>query len=198
MSNILSTERATYEQAFSVDAYSAYSPGEKYVPAFLAMAGLRQDDVGLTKVLDAGCGSGKGGLALRKAGCAVTLCDFVDERSPEVRDHHALPFHQIETLWSPIPLGTFDYVYCTDVLEHVPPEFTMLTIARMLEVSRQGVFLSIALVPDGFGVWIGKSLHQTVRGFTWWRDNIATLGRIVECRDLLQTGLFYVEPHHAQ
>lgn len=194
MSQILTTERETYEQAFSVDAYSTYSPGEKYVPVFLSMTGLFQSEYGLTEVLDAGCGSGKGGLALRNAGIAVTLCDFVDERSPEVRDGHALPFHTIETLWRPIPLGTFDYVYCADVLEHLPTEFTMLAIARLLEVARRGVFLSIALVPDGFGVWVGRDLHLTVRDFPWWRDNIATLGRVVECRDLLHTGLFFVEP----
>jgi len=192
---VLRDERETYEHAFAVDAYSAYSPGEKYVPAFLDMAALPTDGVFRGSLLDAGCGTGKGAAALVEAGFApITLCDFVDERIPEVRAAVTLRFTQVDTLWRPLYLGWFDYVYCTDVLEHIPPEFTMLVIARLLEVARRGLFLSIALVPDGFGVWVGKPLHQTVRGFTWWRDNIETIGHIVECRDLLHTGLYYVRP----
>ncbi len=70
----------------------------------------------------------------------------------------------------------------------------MLVISRLLHVARRGVFLSIALVPDEFGVWVGQPLHQTVQGFTWWRDRLNTLGTIKECRDLLTAGVYYVEP----
>ncbi len=70
----------------------------------------------------------------------------------------------------------------------------MLTVFRLLEVARRGVFLSIALEPDVFGAWVGKSLHQTVQSFTWWRDNLATLGTLKESRDLLNAGVFLLEP----
>ena len=71
---------------------------------------------------------------------------------------------------------------------------TMLAIARMLEASTRGVFLSIALVPDQFGILVGRPLHLTVKPFTWWRDRIRELGTVAECRDLIDAGLFLVKP----
>jgi predicted RNA methylase len=65
-------ERETYEAMWAVTAYAAHSPGETYLPMFLDMA---KPGRGAT-ILDAGCGSGKGGLALRAAGFDVRLCDL--------------------------------------------------------------------------------------------------------------------------
>jgi hypothetical protein len=87
---------------------------------------------------------------------------------------------------------TVDYIYCCDVLEHLPPQFTMLAIDQLLRVAQRGVFLSISLVPDNFGAWVGAPLHQTVQSFTWWRDGLAELGTVLEARDLLSTGLYWV------
>jgi hypothetical protein len=79
-------------------------------------------------------------------------------------------------------------------MEHIPPAFTMLVVARLLEVARSGAFFSISLVPDAFGAWVGKPLHQSVQSFTQWRDQLATLGEVLECRDLLTTGVYFVRP----
>jgi hypothetical protein len=49
-------------------------------------------------------------------------------------------------------------------------------------------------MPDQLGEWVGETLHLTVQPFTAWRDQIAELGTIVECRDCWQTGLFLVTP----
>jgi hypothetical protein len=64
----------------------------------------------------------------------------------------------------------------------------------LLEVARRGVFLSISLMPDQFGKWIGKPLHQSVQTFPEWRDQLAAIGRVIEARDLLHTGIYLVEP----
>jgi hypothetical protein len=80
------------------------------------------------------------------------------------------------------------------VLEHIPTPFTMLVASRLLEVARKGVFLSISLMPDQFGVWVGESLHKTVQTFPQWKAQLDTVGRLVEARDLLHCGLFWVEP----
>jgi hypothetical protein len=80
------------------------------------------------------------------------------------------------------------------LLEHVDEAMTMLAIARMLEASTRGVFLSISLVPDQFGILVGRPLHLTVKPFTWWRDRIRELGTIAECRDLIDAGLYLVTP----
>lgn len=188
--SITQTERETYENAWALPAYAEHSPGEQWLPLFLSMTQTHMR----TSVLDAGCGAGKGALALKAAEFdRVTLCDLTDTGLlPEAK---ALPFYQ-RPLWDDVrkAVGPHDWVYCCDVLEHIPPPFTMLVVSRLLEVARRGVFLSISLMPDSFGAWVGKPLHQSVQTFVQWREQLATLGELVEARDLLHTGVYLVRP----
>lgn len=186
--NIVDTERGKYEDMWGVDAYAVHSPGEMFLPLFLDMVGSSR-----TSVIDAGCGSGKGALALQSAGFNVRCCDLTDAGLvPEAR---IFPFDTV-CLWDNLALkiGFADWVYCCDVLEHIPTEFTMLVIARLLGIARKGVFLSISFTPDVMGTWIGTPLHQTVQPFVWWRDNLRAIGELVEARDLLNAGVFLVKP----
>jgi SAM-dependent methyltransferase len=193
LTTIAARERDLYANLWAdVPSYSAQAPGATHVGTFTEMSGA----AGGASVLDAGCGSGAGALALQAAGYRVTLCDVTPAGvSPEAS---TLPF-VAACLWhdlAPVAYlsGGVDYVYCTDVLEHIPPEYTMLVLSRLLEASKSGVFLNISLVPDQFGVWVGQPLHQTVRPFTWWRDRLRDLGQLVECRDLLVSGVYFVRP----
>jgi len=181
---IATKERELYSSVWaSIDDYELYSPGETYLPLFLDMIGETRG-----RVLDAGCGSGKGALALKAAGFDVTMCDVTaDGLSPEAQD---IPF-TFRVLWHQLPSG-FDYAYCCDVLEHLPTQFSMLVVARLLEAAPR-VFVSVCNVQDSAGVWIGKELHQTVKPFTWWRDSFRELATIVECRDLFDNSVFLLE-----
>lgn len=188
--SIIATERELYEEVWeSLETYSHHSPGEKYIPLFLQMIGERRHGL----VLDAGCGSGKGAVALEAQGFDVVLCDVTDAGLPEdVKQRFR--FEQA-SLWDDLRgkmARPVDYVYCTDVLEHIPQQFTMLSIHRMLEVGP--LFLSVSLVPDNFGVWVGRALHQTVQNFLWWRDSLREIGQVHEARDLISDAVFYVEP----
>lgn len=189
MPTLIDQERATYEQMWQIPDYAVNAPGELLLPVFLDMAKTTMRG----SVLDAGCGSGKGALALQQAGFDVTCCDLTP--AGLVPEAQGFPF--VETaLWANLKrrIGFRDWVYCCDVLEHIPPVFTMLVVHRLLEVARRGVFLSIHLEPDHFGVWVGKPLHQTVQSFVAWRDQLAVLGTVVEARDLLNTGVYLVKP----
>jgi SAM-dependent methyltransferase len=186
---IRTAEAETYRDIWQVHGYAEYSPGETFVRYFRAMTQAAPGQ----SVLDAGCGSGKGALALQAEGFAVRLCDLTaDGLAPHAR---ALPFTPV-CLWDDVrrAVGFADWVYCCDVLEHIPTPFTMLAVQRLLSVCRQGAFFSITLLPDNFGVWIGKPLHQTVQDFTQWRDQLSEVGTVVECRDLLDVGLYLVKP----
>lgn len=194
---VIAAEREIYERTWQVPGYADHSPGEAHVALFMDMAAPAPGSV----ILDAGCGSGKGALALTALGFPVVLTDLTADGL--VAEARGLPFFE-SCLWSPIgptlapgvagPFVQVPVVYCCDVLEHIPTEYTMLTIARLLERASEGLFLSIALQPDQFGVWVGRPLHQTVRDFSWWRDRIADLGVLVEARDLLNAGVYYVRP----
>jgi len=189
------TETEKYNDVWqALPTYGAYSPGELLFPLFLQMVGDARGTV-----LDAGTGSGKGALALAAAGFDVTCCDVTS--AGLVPEATALPFH-VTSLWHdlwPIAKGVghpgrtqFDYVYCTDVLEHIPPQFTMLAIDQMLRVAKKGLFLGVSLRADDFGAWVGQPLHQTVQSFTWWRDSLKELGEVVEARDLFSEAVFLV------
>jgi SAM-dependent methyltransferase len=195
MSTIAAAERDLYSDVWtSLDDYATFAPGEAYLPLFLQIVGEARG-----VVLDAGCGSGKGGLALAGAGFDVTLCDLTDDGlTDEAR--RTLPFRRM-CLWRDLRPHVWadkrwlvDYTYCCDVLEHLPPQFTMLAVNQMLRVTALGLFLSVSLVPDQFGFWMGRALHQTVQPFTWWRDALRELGTVEEARDLLTSAVFYVRP----
>ncbi len=183
-------ERALYTDVWQgLDRYGDVSPGERYFDAFLDMATPKLP----AAVLDAGAGSGKGAVILARNGFKVHCCDLVpDGLVEEARDFPFTPVCLWRKFWR--QTGMFDFVYCCDVLEHIPTPFTMLVVSRLLEAAKDGVFLSISLTPDMFGEMVGKPLHQTVQSFVTWRDQLAELGTLRESRDLLHTGLFYLEP----
>lgn len=184
MHSLSATEKDLYDGVWSLPGYADFAPGAHYAPAFAEMAAPA---AGAT-VLDAGTGSGKGALALQALGLDVVAFDLSAAGLPERFD---IPFYQGSLLRElPFDTGECDWVYCTDVLEHIPEAFTMLVVARLLRVAKHGLFLSISLVPDQFGVWAGRPLHLTVKDFNWWKQSLRELGTIIECRDLLTTGLF--------
>lgn len=187
--SVVEAERALYRDIWALDSYAQYAPGEVYLPAFLTLAGSMRPRT----VLDAGCGSGKAAVALVREGFRPTLFDLTNDGL--IEDAKALPFVE-GCLWRPSAAldRWFDYVYCCDVLEHVPPQFTMLAIDQLLRRTRIGLFLTVSLVPDVFGAWAGKPLHQTVQPFTWWRDSLRELGTVTDARDLHESALFFVTP----
>lgn len=198
---VVARERTLYEDVYdSVTKYAIESPGKANFPTFLEMAGVPKVRFPLS-ALDAGCGGGYGALAFKEAGFGkVVMCDITDFGLAAEAKEAGISFYQTP-LWDSLHLVAgsvlgrrFDYVYCCDVLEHIPKEYTMLVISRLLEVTRKGLFLSISHVRDVHGLWVGRPLHQTVESFVWWRDNLSVFGEMVECRDLMSFGLFYIRP----
>jgi len=199
MPTIQDTERDTYDTLWSsVSAYRRNSPGEQYARTFHAIV----NDPGAT-VLDAGCGEGRGMLALAKLGYTVAGMDLTDTGlNAEAK---ALPFVQ-DTLWNDLRPAAYllhctgkgfaadgvDYVYCCDVLEHLPTQYTMLAVDQLLRIAKKGVFLSIFFIQDGYGPWVGRPLHLTVQPFTWWRDALREICDVVDARDCHEFGIFYV------
>lgn len=182
-------ERERYETIWRVPEYHENSPGERLVSLFGRVA----SPVAGETLIDLGCGKGVGGLGLQQSyGVNVTYLDFVKvEGCPEP--------HIQQCLWEPIKTtahhGTnkWDYGFCVDVMEHIPKEFTMLAAKNMLDVCKR-VFFVPAFVPDCKGPkHTNEPLHLTVENFVWWRDRFMELGTLLDARDLLLRGVFYVE-----
>lgn len=147
------------------------------------------------RIIDLGCGAANAGLDLADRGYDVTYLDITDAALPPIIDRK----HFIQSpLWGKWGVGCrhgnghrWDYGFCCDVLEHIPVEYTMLCIDRILEYCSVA-WLQICNKGDDFGKMIGEPLHVTVQPYSWWLVRIATLGKVVEARDLCDDSLFVV------
>jgi hypothetical protein len=181
-------EQEKYSAAWQIPAYGDVSPGEHRASLFGSIVAPLAGET----LIDLGCGKGAGGLTLHnRYGLNVTYLDIVKVSGVPK------PFIQ-QSLWKVIaesqeerdPL--WKYGYCCDVMEHIPPEFSMLVIKNMLDAC-SSVFFSIDFCLDMFGPKnLGEPLHLTIRSFAWWRDHFREVGNLWEARDLLGQGVFYV------
>lgn len=184
--NLVETEREKYTELWrDVPEYRAFSPGVQNVQRFMD---VMQPSKGAT-ILDVGCGTGVAGLMFEKLGLRPYWIDITDAGlAPEV-DRRRFTKAPLWSEWNDI-LG-FNYGFCCDVMEHIPTEYTMLVIDRVMAVC-QTTWFQIALVPDQFGAVIGKPLHLTVKPFTWWLDRFQLAGTVIDARDLCGQALFVV------
>lgn len=187
--NIIETERAKYTEIWSdVPDYRKYSPGMENVSRFMDIIKPEK----FSSLLDIGCGTGGAGLQFVREGLSVRWIDITDAGLDEdvPRDH----FIQA-ALWMDWWEGrqvSFDYGFCCDVMEHIPTEYSMLVIDRILS-SCETAWFQIALVHDQFGAAIGQPLHLTVKPFGWWLERLRLAGNVIDARDLCGQALYVVQ-----
>jgi SAM-dependent methyltransferase len=139
------------------------------------------------RIIDFGCGTGRGALAMASRGHDVLLIDFTDN----CRDKETLrlPFIQWD-LTEPLPVHA-PFGYCTDVMEHIPTDQVHLVIANILAASDRCWF-QISTVLDQMGSLIGQRLHLTVRDHDWWRDTLSIFGEVTFEEEHETLSRFYV------
>jgi hypothetical protein len=177
------SEREKYMRMWSVAGYRQFSPGEEAAQTFLDV--VKPDGL----VIDFGSGTGRGALAISKAGHGVFMLDFASN----CRDNETLHLPFLEhDLTEPCALRA-PYGYCTDVMEHIPPA-RVETVIRNIMASAETVFFQIATVPDSFGAVINQRLHLTVEEHAWWLETFKRLGYVVTFdRDIGQQSQFVVK-----
>jgi SAM-dependent methyltransferase len=177
------TEAEKYSRMYSLDAYRKSSPGEREAKRFVEMCGIRS----WMKVIDFGCGTGRGGKAVHElAHCSVLQIDFSDFRD----EGSTLPFISCDLMnLKMVKVG--DVGYCVDMMEHPPPEHIDTILTNIMRAV-QRCYFKISLYRDDFGALIGQELHLTVKPYSWWLDVLSKHGTILESYDEGITAVFYL------
>lgn len=183
-------ERDKYTEIWSRDEYrNADSPGLTNVDRFMKVMNPRKGST----IIDIGCGSGKSGLQFSLLGLESSYVDITPAGLDPLVDREEFKQAALWEEWSNTEsYGKYDYGFCCDVLEHIPPEYTML-VCKNIVTRCEKSWLHICNLPDNFGPGlIGEPLHLTVQPFAWWLLRLSTICRVEDARDLCGTSLFVV------
>ena len=179
MLDIERSERSKYRRMWDQPQYRIGSPGLRVVRDFLLdckpMMGRE-----VVTLVDLGCGTGRAGeLLSRYPAIKVDLVDFAPNANETGKDVLDI------CLWDLQGFGSrhWDWGYCVDVLEHIPPEKVPATLDTISRVT-DAVFFEIATVEDGCGDLIGEDLHLTVRPPDWWHTMARQYWPVVNCEEL--------------
>jgi len=165
-------EQRKYERMWELPAYRSISPGEQSATTFLTQATPMKNST----CIDFGCGTGRGGLMISLLGnMVVTLVDFAENAlDPEVKNATVTQPHRISWLQADlskdIPV-TAAYGYCTDVMEHIPPEEVDQVLNNILK-SAAHVFFQISCQEDNCGAMLDEDLHLTIETYKWWTKKL--------------------------
>ena len=126
-----------------------------------ATIGRLINETGSKSILDYGCGKGwqyKKRNIHKEWGVNFPYC-----YDPGVQEYATLAAR------------VFDGVICSDVIEHIPPDYVETVLQDIFDHAGKFVFMSVAteaarkILPDG------RNVHLTVMPEAWWRDLIETL-----------------------
>ena len=189
MSDLATAERQKYEKIWQNKNYRTIAPGEGCVLSFIRTVRPKRG----SEIYDYGTGTGRGATFLHLRGYDVYPLDIahncLDEESREFVGDKL----QIVNLFDlPEDMPKKDYGFCTDVMEHIPPE-KVDTVLENIKRTCGSCFFNICFEEDHFGETINDVLHLTVEGFHWWLEKLREYGKVIQGRDLIHTGIFYVE-----
>jgi len=165
MDDLAEHERDKYERMWDVQAYRNHAPGEALAQRAFTEMGMCKGD----KLIDFGCGTGRPAAKFQRLGDDVI---GIDHATNCLDQGVNITFLKC-CLWDLPPDLASDYGYCTDVMEHIPPEKVDAVLSEIRLVVRNKVFFQIATFPDGMGKRIGETLHLSVHGTEWWKAKLS-------------------------
>ena len=137
------------------------SNGARWAPLVIEKtAELRNTIIGKCRLLDYGCGQN-------------LLWRELSTNWPDEFAH--IKFTSYDPAipkYSQMPQGTYDYVICTDVLEHVEPEKLNNVIDHVIRFAQYGVFFNMPYRLGNRTLPDGSPCHKTVENSIWWMRRI--------------------------
>lgn len=171
-------ERDKYQTLWrECPGYRQLSPGEDLAVYFFHSFQhlVKKND----RIIDFGCGTGRAAKHFLAMGLHVTLVDFcsIDCLDPEILLLLSLFPEKIRfieaCLWNlPVDLGMTEWVYCCDVLEHIPEEKIEAVLSEISSRHLKGGYMSICLQEDSFGKVLNETLHLCIKTKEWWHEKL--------------------------
>ncbi len=157
-----------YDLVFKDEGYRSLeaSQGLRYVAKLCA-------DLKFTSVLDVGCGPGWSVLEFLGRGYharGMEQCEYLFKQELRVPAGIGIVKKGVITN-IPFPADSFDLVFCTDVLEHIPEKDVSKAISELVRVSKKYVFASICST-DAV-CFPHLKLHATVKERAWWESEFS-------------------------
>lgn len=132
-------------------------------------------------ILDYGCGKAKLKEALRKDGLVVHCYD------PAIREFASRP-------------APADLVVCTDVLEHIEPQFLYHVLMDLALLTQHTAFLVACTRPAKKRLPSGENAHLIVEGPDWWREQIGEMFSVreYELNEKEGKAIFIAQPRESE
>jgi hypothetical protein len=67
-------------------------------------------------------------------------------------------------------------VFCTDVMEHVEPEFVEDVLADVRRLTTESAFFAICVSPALKTLSDGRNAHISLHPIEWWKDKVVAAG----------------------
>jgi len=163
-------EEAEKYQVFWDDGHSSghTSPGERVYPLvreFIRALGCRD-------FLEIGCGAGEVLEAAERDGLTPHALDIADGLVHTSRARYRKRL-ALGSAWKmPFADRSFDFVFSSDVFEHLPPSRLPSTLDELARVCRKGAALSISARADFTGLKWGAVLHLSVFPIEYWKREL--------------------------
>ena len=172
--NVTESEKNKYERIWRKSVYRENRRSALDAQAFLKACRISAGD----SIIDFGCGAGYASSYFTRHGLRVLAIDIAPNC---LSDDLPARFDFLEScMWAlPADLGA-DWGFCSDVMEHIPPDKVEIVLSAIALSIKHAVFFSISVRPDGCGKLIGDTLHLTVQPKEWWRDRLRSYWAIVE------------------
>ena len=158
--------------------YRLLSPGCKAASLFLET--FKKEIKPGDSLTDLGCGTGRAALSFFEIDLKVHLVDIADNCLEEkiatlmLLSPDRLSFTQA-SLWElPDSVQQSDWIYCVDVLEHLPREKVETALKLLASKTKKGGLIQVFHEEESFGTFIDETLHLTIETQQWWTEKISS------------------------
>lgn len=150
----------------------------------------------VTSVLDAGCANGKTVRMFLDAGKEARGIEIYAEPLKYAKDLVARGVIKQQAIIDlDAPTASFDLVYNTDVLEHIPPGDTLLAVCQLVRVTKKYLFVIVGMNEKNsrYGDTLSDPwVHEVIRSSQWWQDVFEQFGAKLEPMLMKKYGLSHI------